>query len=71
MERAWDEIDAAAEREGEALQKSKGYSPTRPNIPCSLRLPKRIFDTDKCHRIESLSVWDYIRCKKAGDLKRQ
>jgi hypothetical protein len=71
MERTWDKIDADAEREGEALQRSKGYSPTRPNIPCSFGLPKRIFDTDKCHRIESLSVPDYVRCKKAGDLKRQ
>lgn len=64
-----DQIDIQAEREGIAIEKLAEYSPTRPRVSSKIKIPKRLYTSGLCSRIEHLEYSEYIKLLKSGMLK--
>jgi hypothetical protein len=69
MERNWDAIDEQCSREGEAARRIAEYSPRVPNTSAHFGVPKRLFSTDICHRIEMLEPHIFRKYRRSGELK--
>ncbi len=69
MQREWDKIDEQAEREGTAIKKLAGYSPSQPNESVNIGVPLRLFNSFTCSAIERLTPQEYKKYRKSGELK--
>jgi hypothetical protein len=67
-ERIWDEIDRKASREGDAMRRMRGYSPTMSHTTPAGKIPKRIFTNGLCFRVEGLTPQGFKKHLRNGDL---